>query len=204
MDRAGAGIRPRPTPGPRSPSSTPSGWSGINEHLANCPDLQRVYVAREDDEIANPLIAKLEDVIGAAEQLEATCRTGRCPPSRSTPEDDATIFYTSGTTGKPKGALATQRNINSNIMAAACAGQRAFLRRGEPPPAPDPNAPQRSMLLSVPFFHATGCFAVLNPILFARRQAGDDAPLGPGARLRADRAREDHRRPAACRPSPGS
>ncbi len=82
------------------------------------------------------------------------------------PDDDATIFYTSGTTGKPKGALATQRNINSNIMAAACAGARAFLRRGETPPAPDPDAPQRATLLSVPFFHATGCFAILNPSLF--------------------------------------
>ena len=42
---------------------------------------------------------------------------------------------------------------------------RAFLRRGETPPAPDPSAPQRSMLISVPFFHATGCFAILNPML---------------------------------------
>ena len=38
---------------------------------------------------------------------------------------------------------------------------RAFLRRGEAPPAPDPDAPQQATLLvSVPFFHATGCFAV--------------------------------------------
>jgi len=138
----------------------------INEHLPNCPDLKRVYVARSHDEIANPLIAKLEPIIGDPNTWK-DLPDRPLPAVEILPEDDATIFYTSGTTGKPKGALATQRNINSNIMAAASAAQRSFLRRGETPPAPDPNAPQRSMLLSVPFFHATGCFAVLNPILFA-------------------------------------
>ena len=33
-------------------------------------------------------------------------------------------------------------------------------------PAPDPDAPQRAILLSVPFFHATGCFAVMIPVMF--------------------------------------
>jgi long-chain acyl-CoA synthetase len=40
--------------------------------------------------------------------------------------------------GKPKGALGTHRNINSNIMAGGFSAARAFLRRGEAPPAPDP------------------------------------------------------------------
>src|SRR5207237_5857153 len=80
---------------------------------------------------------------------------------------DATILYTSGTTGKPKGGLGTHRNVNSNIMAAGFSIARNFLRRGEAVPVPDPlTAPQRSGLLSVPFFHATGSFAVLNPALF--------------------------------------
>src|SRR5262249_18715829 len=35
--------------------------------------------------------------------------------------------------------------------------------QGEQPVPPDPAAPQRAMLLSVPFFHVTGCFAVLLP-----------------------------------------
>jgi len=138
----------------------------IGEHLPNCPDLKRIYVARSHDEIANPLIAKLEPILGDPNAWK-DLPNRPLPPVEILPEDDATIFYTSGTTGKPKGALATQRNINSNIMAGASAAQRSFLRRGETPPAPDPAAPQRSMLISVPFFHATGCFAVLNPILFA-------------------------------------
>jgi long-chain acyl-CoA synthetase len=89
------------------------------------------------------------------------------PRVDTAPDDPVTIFYTSGTTGKPKGAIGTHRNINSNIMAAGSVAARAFLRRGEAPPAPDPDAPQRCILLSVPFFHATGCFAILNPTLLA-------------------------------------
>ena len=41
------------------------------------------------------------------------------------PEDDATIFYTSGTTGAPKGALGTHRSLTTNIFA------RLFLRRAQ-------------------------------------------------------------------------
>ena len=137
----------------------------LSEHLHNCPDLKRVYVSREADEISHPSVIKLESVLGAPPAY-ADLPDRELPAVEVTPEDDATIFYTSGTTGKPKGALATNRNIVSNIMAAGCVGARAFLRRGEMPPAPDPTAPQRATLLSVPFFHATGCFAILNPTIY--------------------------------------
>jgi long-chain acyl-CoA synthetase len=121
-------------------------YGRLVEHLPNCPDLKRVYVSREPGEIAHPDRPFPEAEVG--------------------PEDDATIFYTSGTTGKPKGAVATNRAVNCNILTAGAAGARAFLRKGEMPPAPDPSAPQKSALLSVPFFHVTGCFAVLNPTVF--------------------------------------
>jgi len=138
----------------------------LSEHLPNCPELERVYVARAAEEIAHPQLLKLEDVIGAPETW-ADLPDRPLPTTPIAPDDAATIFYTSGTTGKPKGALGTQRNINSNIMASASVAARAFLRRGEAPPAPDPSAPQRAVLLSVPFFHATGCFAMLNPTLIS-------------------------------------
>jgi len=137
----------------------------ITEHLPNCPELKRVYVSREPDEVSHPNVIKLESVLGAPPAY-ADLPDRELPDVEISPEDDATIFYTSGTTGKPKGALGTNRNIVSNIMAAACVGARAFLRRGETPPAPDPTAAQRATLLSVPFFHATGCFAILNPTIY--------------------------------------
>jgi long-chain acyl-CoA synthetase len=141
-------------------------YERLTEHLHNCPDLVRVYVSRaQAEEIAHPLVTKLEDVIGAPDDWKSL-PDASLPPADIGPEDDATIFYTSGTTGKPKGALATQRAINTAILTGAAAGARHFLRKGEAPPAPDPAAPQRSTLLSVPFFHATGCMAVLNPSVF--------------------------------------
>ena len=136
------------------------------EHLPACRDLTRIYVTRSDEESGNPLVRRLEDVIGTPGTW-ATLPAGMMPALAIDPEDDATIFYTSGTTGKPKGALGTHRNIVSNIMASGLSGARTYLRRGEMPPAPDPAAPQKGTLLSVPFFHATGCHAVLSPSLFA-------------------------------------
>jgi long-chain acyl-CoA synthetase len=141
-------------------------FARMTEHLPDCPDLKRIYVSRATDEIANPYVTKLESVLGAPDTW-AGLPDDPIPPVDLHTDDDATIFYTSGTTGKPKGALATHRAINTNIITAGAAAARGFLRRGEAPPAPDPDAPQRSSLLSVPFFHATGCFAVLNPSVFA-------------------------------------
>ncbi len=138
----------------------------LSGHWDNCCDLEKVFVSRLEDPNAHPKIHTLEAVIGPPGAWAGLADVG-LPEVDIAPDDDATIFYTSGTTGKPKGAIASQRNIDSNIMATGCAGARAFLRRGEMPPQPDPNAPQRASLLSVPFFHATGCFAILNPSLFA-------------------------------------
>jgi long-chain acyl-CoA synthetase len=137
----------------------------IIEHLPNCPALVKVYVARSAEEITHPRVVPLETVIGAVNDWHLLPdRT--LPDVALAPDDDATIFYTSGTTGKPKGALGTHRNATSTVTAATFSPARNFIRRGEMPPAPDPTAPQKVNLLAVPFFHTTGCHAVLCPALF--------------------------------------
>jgi long-chain acyl-CoA synthetase len=99
------------------------------------------------------------------------------------PEDDATIFYTSGTTGRPKGAVGTHRNMCTNLMSLFFINTRGSTRYGtnllaesEPDESTDSDsagssdsAPtsgptadsQPAFLLSVPLFHATGCHSVM-------------------------------------------
>jgi len=80
------------------------------------------------------------------------------------PEDDATIFYTSGTSGSPKGALGTHRALTTNIFAAPFVQARNRLRAGiEPPQRERP----RVTLLAVPFFHVIGSLSVLLPNMAA-------------------------------------
>jgi long-chain acyl-CoA synthetase len=76
------------------------------------------------------------------------------------PDDDATIFYTSGTTGRPKGAVGSHRNSVSNLMNLFFVATVGALRR-RVSPAEVSTGGQNANLLSVPLFHATGCHAVL-------------------------------------------
>ncbi len=136
----------------------------IAERLDRLPGLERVYVARGADAGADPRVTPLQDVIGAVKDWDALPQLP-IPDVALLPEDDATIFYTSGTTGKPKGALGTHRNICTHVITSGFGLARAYLRRGEAPPAPDPDAPQRVALLVIPLFHATGCMATLVPAI---------------------------------------
>jgi long-chain acyl-CoA synthetase len=76
------------------------------------------------------------------------------------PDDDATIFYTSGTTGRPKGAVGTHRNSVSNLMNLFFVSTVGGMRRTKAQIAASPGV-QNANLLSVPLFHATGCHALL-------------------------------------------
>jgi len=138
----------------------------LRDHLPQCPDLEHIFVARATsaadlDRLADPRVQPLESLIGAVADW-GSLPPAQVPPADLAPDDEATIFYTSGTTGRPKGALGTHRNMCTNIGTAGFANARAFLRRGEEPPAPDP-AVSRATLLVVPLFHVTGCSATLCP-----------------------------------------
>jgi acyl-CoA synthetase (AMP-forming)/AMP-acid ligase II len=75
-----------------------------------------------------------------------------------TPEDNATILFTSGSTGEAKGALSTHRAVTTGVYAYST-GLITLLglltEEGRPPPNPP------KTLLSVPLFHVTGEVPVL-------------------------------------------
>ena len=137
----------------------------VEEFLPKLPDLEKVYITRHAAEGLPAKCERLEDVIGVVNSW-ASLPEQAMPDVPIGPEDDATILYTSGTTGRPKGALGTHRNMTSNIGAGGISAARNFLRAGEPLPEMDPlKVPQRCTLLVVPMFHATGLSATLGPTM---------------------------------------
>lgn len=133
----------------------------IRGNLDRLTDLKSIIVARGGDGDSDARVSAFESLIGPANAWQDLPQIG-LPDADLGPDDDATIMYTSGTTGRPKGALATHRAIVSNMMNSLTCQMRMLLRRGEEPPEPDPNE-QNATLLAIPFFHATGSFAVLIP-----------------------------------------
>jgi len=82
------------------------------------------------------------------------------PGAQIATDDDATILYTSGTTGRPKGAVSTHRAIINSLMAFAMRNPIDALRQGKNP-AGDPDDLPPSFILIVPLFHVTGCIPVM-------------------------------------------
>ncbi|MCX6521361.1 MAG: class I adenylate-forming enzyme family protein, partial [Actinobacteria bacterium] len=88
------------------------------------------------------------------------------------PDDDATIFYTSGTTGFPKGAQLTHRGSVHNLMnlvfmgTATASAEAKAVAAGEvePPAAPATPPPAQNVYMApTPLFHVTACNCLLHP-----------------------------------------
>jgi acyl-CoA synthetase (AMP-forming)/AMP-acid ligase II len=124
------------------------------------PGLRHVLGARLGTVPAG--VVALDSVIGTPHDYGALPDRD-LPDAEVAADDDATIFYTSGTTGHPKGALGTHRNLMTNILSSAYVAASAVLRRGEVPPPPAP----KTALVSIPLFHVTACSAVLMGSVFA-------------------------------------
>ncbi len=143
----------------------------IRPHLGEVPELRTMIVCCEEHDPAGGRKAatgSIEERPGAtpvpvipfADVVADLPDPGVLPDVTIDPDDDATIFYTSGTTGRPKGAVGTHRNSASNLMNLFFISVVGTMRR--PKDASESGSGgQNANLLSVPLFHATGCHAVL-------------------------------------------
>ncbi len=81
---------------------------------------------------------------------------GELPAVTIDPDSDACIFYTSGTTGQPKGAQLTHRGCVANVMSLgfwAAVLKELAQRKGQT--AEDPAATTPAALVTTPLFHVT-------------------------------------------------
>ncbi|MDR3649283.1 MAG: AMP-binding protein, partial [Acidimicrobiales bacterium] len=123
----------------------------VTPHLAELPDLRAVVVTHEDRTEVPALPHAPVPVVSFAELVGTPAADVTLPAITIDPEDDATIFYTSGTTGKPKGAVGTHRNMGTNLMSLFFLNTRAGLRSPtKRAPRDDDSGGPGAYLLSVP------------------------------------------------------
>jgi long-chain acyl-CoA synthetase len=98
--------------------------AAIGQHAADCPGAQSLksdiaWVSYDpcSESLAGQPIRSLTDLLAAApidKGIEAACHARN---GGVTADSLATILYTSGTTGEPKGVMLTQANLASNAVA---------------------------------------------------------------------------------------
>ncbi len=123
--------------------------------------LQRFQEIREEFPHIQVVAVRVEDELPAdvVDWVELINSDPHLPDAAIDPDDDACIFYTSGTTGNPKGAQLTHRGCTNNIMNLVFANMvqpLALARaRGEQPADPAAGGGQMSVLMATPLFHVT-------------------------------------------------
>lgn len=118
----------------------------FNEIRSDFDDIQVVGVRVESHQ---PNVTPYSELTESLPQM---------PACDINPDDDACIFYTSGTTGQPKGAQLTHRGCVNNIMNFAFWGQvsqLAIARINNDVPKTRQDEPIVSSLVTTPLFHVT-------------------------------------------------
>jgi acyl-CoA synthetase (AMP-forming)/AMP-acid ligase II len=116
-----------------------------------------------DDERAERLAGHAEvTIVRTPEWAKIVERTDAPPLPELTidPDSDAVIMYTSGTTGKPKGAVGTHRNATSFLHNGTYRTITALQAAGVPA---DYVPPPPTTLLTFPLFHVGGLQSFLLP-----------------------------------------
>lgn len=136
--------------------------SGAKLLFADAERMQRLAEVRDQVAIETIAVRTAGDAHSVAlddllQQLRASGRPIAMPTQAPQPEDDATLLYTSGSTGHPKGVASCHVNIISALMSWELDQLTVAKLLGDDLPVPE-HPP--ATLLAVPLFHATGSHAV--------------------------------------------
>lgn len=135
--------------------------------IADRERLERLAGVRDEVGELEVVAVRADGVDGTIPWSELTAGGGSLPDVAIDPDSDACVFYTSGTTGRPKGAQLTHRGCTNNIMsmafwnsaspaALAAAGKKADSVAGETASHPP------CFLVVTPLFHVTACNCVMH------------------------------------------
>ena len=127
----------------------------IVHDLDECPELEHVFLIDCDP---GDIGLADDERIHRFEQLTAA-PSAEFPTTPIDEDDPAVILYTSGTTGRPKGAVSTHRNMIANLQNTFYSSVYGMLVSGE---ELIPTAGGQSVsLFTSPLFHVSGCHSTL-------------------------------------------
>jgi long-chain acyl-CoA synthetase len=125
----------------------------IADHLDELPSLEAIFLVDADPSVFgdDPRLRRFDELV--AEPADGF------PDVPIDEGDYAVIFYTSGTTGRPKGAISSHRNMIANLQNTMYSTISGAMVSGDGPSGGDSG--QASALLTSPLFHVSGCHSSL-------------------------------------------
>ena len=144
-----------------------------------------VIATRTDRDLPTDAV-RWDDVVRVGGASGAVSAPAALPEADIDPDDDALVFYTSGTTGFPKGAQLTHRGSVHNVLdlvfwtsVTSLVEAKLTASNPEPPaevdgsdsappePPAGPDAGQLVFMGPTPLFHVTACNCLLHPATLA-------------------------------------
>ena len=127
----------------------------VASHLDEAPDLQHVFLVD-----CSPADVGMEGDprLHSFAELTGDPRDDFVDQEHAE-DDDAVIFYTSGTTGRPKGAISTHRSMIANLQNTLYGAVAGSMSGGAS--LPDTASGQNVSLFTSPLFHVSGCHSTL-------------------------------------------
>ena len=136
-------------------------YARLEGHLHEVPLLEHVLLidptdlqGAADGEAPGVTVAGYEQAV-----REGSAGNPGFPDTEISESDPAVIFYTSGTTGRPKGAVSTHGNMVANLQNTIFSLSLSALTNPEASRAGDGSQPVS--LLTSPLFHVSGCHSTL-------------------------------------------